>query len=46
MNNKFGRVKMFVDELEKIELVENEEANASGIFWRKRVLWYRKQLSV
>ena len=26
MNNKFGRVKMFVDELEKVELVENEEA--------------------
>lgn len=26
MENKFGRVKAFVDELEKVELVENEEA--------------------
>lgn len=25
MENKFGRVKAFVDELEKVELVENEE---------------------
>lgn len=26
MENKFGRVKAFVDELEKVELVDNEEA--------------------
>lgn len=26
MENKFGRVKAFVDELEKVELIESEEA--------------------
>ena len=26
MENKFGRVKAFVDELEKVEFIENEEA--------------------
>ena len=26
MNQKFGRVKAFVEELEKVEFIENEEA--------------------